>query len=54
MNDGLKMRCKVVVSGDIVEMYFYKVPIVCGNKRMRINIIATEEELESFGAGGGL
>ena len=27
---------------------------VCGNKRMRINIIATEEELESFGAGGGL
>ena len=27
---------------------------VCGNKRMRINIIATEEELESFGSGGGL
>ena len=27
---------------------------VCGNKRMRINIIVTEEELDSFGAGGGL
>ena len=27
---------------------------VCGNKRMRINILVTEEELESFGGGGGL
>ena len=27
---------------------------VCGNKRMRINIIVTEEELDSFGGGGGL
>ena len=27
---------------------------VCGNRRMRINVIATEEELESFGDGGGL
>ena len=27
---------------------------VCGNKRMRINVIATEEELDSFGTGGGL
>jgi len=27
---------------------------VCGSRRMRINIIATEEELESFGKGGGL
>lgn len=27
---------------------------VCGNKRMRINIIVTEEELDSFGSGGGL
>lgn len=33
MNDGLQMRCKVVVSGDMVEMYFYKIPIKCGNKR---------------------
>ena len=27
---------------------------VCGSRRMRINIIATQEELESFGSGGGL
>ena len=27
---------------------------VCGNKRMRINVILTEDELESFGSGGGL
>ena len=26
---------------------------VCGNRRMRINIIATQNELESFGSGGG-
>ncbi len=26
----------------------------CGNRRMRISIIATQEELESFGTGGGL
>ena len=27
---------------------------VCGNRRMRINVIATQQELESFGSGGGL
>ncbi len=27
---------------------------VCGSRRMRINVIATQQELESFGAGGGL
>ena len=27
---------------------------VCGSRRMRINIIATEQELDSFGTGGGL
>ena len=27
---------------------------VCGSRRMRINIIATQEELDSFGSGGGL
>ena len=26
---------------------------VCGNRRMRINVIVTKEELESFGSGGG-
>ena len=27
---------------------------VCGNRRMRINVIATREELDSLGSGGGL
>ncbi len=27
---------------------------VCGSKRMQINIVATEQELDSFGSGGGL
>ena len=27
---------------------------VCGSRRMRINVIASEQELESFGSGGGL
>jgi len=27
---------------------------VCGNRRMRINITVTKEELDSFGSGGGL
>ena len=26
---------------------------VCGSRRMQINVIVSEEELESFGAGGG-
>ena len=27
---------------------------VCGNRRMRIKILLTQEELDSFGSGGGL
>lgn len=27
---------------------------VCGNRRMRINVVVTKEELDSFGSGGGL
>ena len=27
---------------------------VCGNRRMRINVVVTQEELDSFGSGGGL
>ncbi len=26
---------------------------VCGNKRMQIKVILTQEELDSFGSGGG-
>ena len=27
---------------------------VCGSKRMTINVVVTEQELDSFGSGGGL
>jgi len=27
---------------------------ICGNRRMRINVVVTQEELDSFGSGGGL
>ena len=27
---------------------------VCGSRRMRIRVIVTQEELDSFGTGGGL
>ena len=27
---------------------------ICGNRRMRITVIVTQEELDSFGSGGGL
>ena len=27
---------------------------VCGSRRMRINVVLTPQELESFGSGGGL
>ena len=37
MSDCLQMRCKCVVSGDIVELYFYKVPIKCGKKKENNN-----------------
>ncbi len=26
---------------------------ICGNRRMRINVVVTQEELDSFGSGGG-
>ena len=27
---------------------------ICGSRRMRVNILCTQEELDSFGSGGGL
>ena len=27
---------------------------VCGNRRMQIDVTLTEDELDSFGSGGGL
>ena len=46
LNDNEKESIKKYSQGEAL--------FVCGNRRMRINIIATEEELDSFGAGGGL
>jgi len=45
LNDNEKEGIKKYSQGEAL--------FVCGNRRMRINIIATEEELESFGGGGG-
>jgi len=48
MSDCLQMRCKCVVSGDVVELYFYKVPIKCGkrdeNKKSREEVVENEEK----------
>lgn len=45
LNDNEKESIKRYSQGEAL--------FVCGNRRMRINIIATEAELESFGSGGG-
>ncbi len=46
LNDNEKDSIKRYSQGEAL--------FVCGNRRMRINIIVTEEELDSFGSGGGL
>ena len=46
LNDNEKESIKHYNQGEAL--------FVCGNRRMRINIIATEQELDSFGSGGGL
>ena len=46
LNDNEKDSIKKYSQGEAL--------FVCGNRRMRINIIVTDEELDSFGAGGGL
>ncbi len=45
LNDNEKESIKGYSQGDAL--------FVCGSRRMRINVIATEAELESFGSGGG-
>ena len=45
LNDNEKDSIKRYSQGEAL--------FVCGNRRMRINVIATKEELESFGSGGG-
>jgi len=46
LNDSEKDSIKRYSQGEAL--------FVCGNRRMRINVIVTEEELDSFGSGGGL
>jgi len=46
LNDNEKESIKHYNQGEAL--------FVCGNRRMRINIIVTPEELASFGSGGGL
>ena len=46
LNDNEKESIKRYNQGEAL--------FVCGSRRMRINIIATEQELDSFGSGGGL
>ncbi|MDD3241801.1 MAG: ATP-binding protein [Bacilli bacterium] len=45
LNDNEKESIKRYSQGEAL--------FVCGNRRMRINVILTKEELESFGSGGG-
>ena len=46
LNDNEKDSIKRYQQGEAL--------FVCGSRRMQINVIATEEELDSFGRGGGL
>ncbi len=45
LNDNEKDSIKRYSQGEAL--------FVCGNRRMRINVIVTQEELDSFGSGGG-
>ena len=46
LNDSGKESSKQYNQGEAL--------FVCGSRRMRISVIASEEELDSFGSGGGL
>ena len=46
LNEAEKQSIRYYNQGDAL--------FVCGNRRMRINVIATQQELDSFGSGGGL
>ena len=46
LNDNEKESIKRYNQGDAL--------FVCGSRRMQINVIVSEDELESFGVGGGL
>ena len=46
LNDNQRESIKRYNQGDAL--------FVCGSRRMQINVVVSEDELESFGAGGGL
>ena len=46
LNDNEKESIKGYNQGEAL--------FVCGSKRMRINVVVTDQELDSFGSGGGL
>ena len=46
LNDNEKESIKQYSQGEAL--------FVCGNRRMRITVVVTPEELASFGSGGGL
>ena len=46
INDNEKESIKRYSQGEAL--------FVCGNRRVRMNVMVTREELESFGDGGGL
>jgi len=46
LNDNEKESIKRYNQGEAL--------FVCGSRRMRINVVVTEQELDSFGSGGGL
>lgn len=46
LNDNEKENIKRYSQGEAL--------FVCGNRRMQINLVLTEDELDSFGSGGGL
>ncbi|MDE6285093.1 MAG: DUF87 domain-containing protein, partial [Bacilli bacterium] len=46
LNDSEKESIKYYNQGDAL--------FICGNRRMRIQVVVTQEELDSFGSGGGL
>ena len=46
LNESEKESIKYYNQGDAL--------FVCGNRRMRIQVVVSQEELDSFGGGGGL
>ena len=46
LNDNEKESIKKYTQGNAL--------FVCGNRRMQIQVVLTEQELDSFGSGGGL